>query len=85
MGKLGWPEKVGLNQAGFKVVSFPGPLPFSIDASCYHQYEALSSFLISSSLTICDRQRYGRFHRRHTMKETNHRGENTLLSGLPRP
>jgi hypothetical protein len=65
------------------VVSFPGPLPFSIDASCYHQDEALSSFLISSSFTICDQLRYDRFHQRHTMKKTNHRGENFQVSGLP--
>ena len=31
MGRFGWPEKVGLIQVGLKVVSFPKPLPFSID------------------------------------------------------
>jgi hypothetical protein len=29
--RIGWPEKVGLMKVGLKVVSFPEPLPFSID------------------------------------------------------
>jgi hypothetical protein len=32
IGIYGWPEKVGLIEVGLKVVSFPKPLPFSIDA-----------------------------------------------------